>query len=99
METRAVKKGDTYILNGHKTHINDAAEAHVMLLMAKAEKGLTVFILEKDIPGVTFTKKPDPIGLRSSPVYEFTLENVEVFRAQLLGKEGNGLEVFFRTLT
>lgn len=95
METRAVKKGDTYILNGHKTHINDAAEAHVMLLLTKAEKGLTVFILEKNTPGVTFTKKLDPIGLRSSPMYEFTLENVRISRTQLLGEEGNGLEVFF----
>jgi alkylation response protein AidB-like acyl-CoA dehydrogenase len=95
METRAVKKGNAYILHGHKTHINDAAESHVMLLMAKAEKGLTVFILEEDTPGVTFTKKLDPIGLRSSPMYEFTLENVRLPRTQLLGEEGKGLEVFF----
>jgi alkylation response protein AidB-like acyl-CoA dehydrogenase len=95
METRAGKKGNTYILQGHKTHINDAAESHVMLLMAKAERGLTVFILEEDTPGVTFTKKLDPIGLRSSPMYEFTLENVKLPSTQLLGEEGKGLEVFF----
>lgn len=95
METQAGKKGDTYIVHGHKTHINDAAEAHVMLLLAKADKGLTAFVLEKDTPGVTFTKKLDPIGLRSSPVYEFSLENVRLPSTQLLGEEGKGLEVFF----
>ena len=95
LDTRAVKKGDTYILHGHKTHINDAAEAHVMLLLTKADKGFTVFILEEDTPGVTFTKKLDPIGLRSSPMYEFILENVKLPSTQLLGEEGKGMEVFF----
>lgn len=95
METRALYEDGRYILNGHKTHINDAAEAHVMLLLARTSDGFSVFIIEKDTPGVVFTKKLDPIGLRSSPVYEFKLQNVGLTKDYLLGEEGCGLQVFF----
>ena len=95
MQTTAVNKGDSYILNGHKTHINDAAEAHVMLIMARTDKKMSVFVVDKDTPGITFTEKLDPIGYRASPMYKFTLENVKIPRSQLLGEEERGLEVFF----
>lgn len=95
METTATKKNGAYIINGHKTHINDAAEAHVMLLLARAEQGLTIFIIEKGQPGVTFLKKLNPIGLRASPIYEFTLKDVQIPETQRLGEEGKGLDVFF----
>jgi alkylation response protein AidB-like acyl-CoA dehydrogenase len=95
METTAERKGDAYILNGHKTHINDAAEAHIMVLLARTGKGMSAFILENDTPGVTFEKKLNPIGFRASPMYEFTLENVRIPQSQRLGEEGKGLRVFF----
>lgn len=95
METTAVKKDDRYIINGHKTHINDAAEAHVMPLLAQTENGLTMFIIEKGQPGIVFSEKLDPIGYRASPIYEFSLENAEVKESQRLGEEGKGLKIFF----
>jgi len=95
METFAVKKGDHYILNGHKTHINDAAEAHVMPLLAQTENGLTMFIIEREQPGITFSEKLDPSGYRASPIYEFSLKNVKVKDSRRLGEEGKGLNVFF----
>ena len=96
METTFHKKMEGYILNGHKTHINDAAEADVLLVLAKGERGLTAFIVEKNQPGEISFKKLDPMGYRSSPLYEFSLKEVRLPEKQRLGEEGQGLSVFFK---
>jgi len=96
METLFLKRKDGYLLNGHKTHINDAAEADVMLLLANGEKGLTAFILEKNLPGISSFKKLDPMGYRSSPIYEFSLQDLFLPETQRLGEEGQGLPAFFK---
>jgi alkylation response protein AidB-like acyl-CoA dehydrogenase len=56
MQTSMEKRGCSFVLNGVKTHINDTAEAYVTLLLTKADKGLTVFILEKDTRGLLSPK-------------------------------------------
>ncbi|TET40478.1 MAG: acyl-CoA dehydrogenase [Dehalococcoidia bacterium] len=94
METTAVKRGDSYILNGHKSHINFAADAAIMLLYAKTEDGLSIFVIEKGTPGINF-KKGDPIGQRMQPIYDFTLKNVEIPETHLLGKAGDAMATFF----
>lgn len=95
METRAERKGDFFIVNGHKSHINDAAEADVLTLLAKTGKGLTVFLMDKDTEGFSIVKKLDCSGLRACPMYEFTLKDCPIPHSQVLGQEGKGLEVFF----
>jgi alkylation response protein AidB-like acyl-CoA dehydrogenase len=95
METLWKKRDGKYLISGHKTHINDAAEADVMLVLASTDRRLTAFIVETDGKGINILTKLDPTGYRSSPMYEFALEDVEVAAAQRLGNEGQGLDVFF----
>lgn len=95
MQTRVEKRGDTFILNGVKTLINDAAEADIISVFAKSDEGISAFLVEKGTPGFRILKKLDPIGLRSSPVYEFELKNCAVPAEQLVGKIGEGLRTFF----
>nr|HID60108.1 acyl-CoA dehydrogenase [Desulfobacterales bacterium] len=97
MKTCARKEGGVYILNGVKSHINDAAEADVMNVFAQTDQGLTVFLLEKGTPGFKLTRKLDPIGLRASPIYEFELEDCPIPGENILGEEGKGLVVFITT--
>ena len=94
METKAVRKNGTYLISGRKSHINFAADAALILLYARTEKGFSIFIVERGTPGISF-RKGDPIGQRMQPIYDFTLDGVEVPQAQLLGEEGDGMSTFF----
>ena len=95
MQTSARRAGGEHILNGFKTNINDAAEADVVTTFAVAEEGLTVFLVEKGNPGFQVVRKLDPMGMRSSPLYEFALRDCHIPREQVLGKPGRALAVFF----
>lgn len=95
MQTRVKSEGDNFVLNGVKTLINDAAEADIMNVFAKGEEGISVFIVEKKTPGLRVLKKMDPIGMRSSPVYEFELKDCKVNADQLIGDMGQGFQTFF----
>ena len=95
MQTRAEKRGDTFVLNGMKTLINDAAEADIVNVFAKSDEGISVFLVEKKTPGFRILRKQDPIGMRSSPIYEFELKDCAVKSEQLVGKIGEGLKAFF----
>jgi butyryl-CoA dehydrogenase len=95
IKTTAVKDGKYYQIKGHKTHINLAKEADVFTLLAKTEKGLSEFLIDKKTPGIKF-KKREPIGARLTPVYDISLD-CRIPREQLLGVEGEGLDVFLAT--
>jgi alkylation response protein AidB-like acyl-CoA dehydrogenase len=95
MRTRAEKQDDIFIVNGLKTLINDAAEANVISVFAKAREGISAFLVEGKNPGFHIIKKLDPIGMRSSPVYEFELRDCKVEAQQLVGEFGEGLKAFF----
>ncbi len=95
MQTRVKKQGDVYVLNGVKTLINDAAEADIMNVFAKGEEGISVLLVEKNTPGLRMLKKMDPIGLRSSPIYEFELKDCAVPADQIIGRAGEGFKTFF----
>lgn len=97
IKTYAKKEKDVYILNGVKSHINDAAEADIMNLLAQTDRGLTIFLLERGTPGFKIRRKLDPIGLRTSPIYEFELLDCPVALENRLGDEGRGLQIFIDT--
>jgi butyryl-CoA dehydrogenase len=97
MTSRAKKHGHNYVLEGHKVHINDAAEAGVINFFAQTSKGFTVFLIDPKENGFTITSKMDPIGLRASPLYEFTLKNYSLPENRRMGEEGQGLEIFIST--
>jgi len=101
--TVAVKKGDRYIINGSKTFITNAGYAEVFVITAVTDKskkhhGISSFIVEKEMKGVSVGKKEDKLGLRGSNTQELIFEDVEVPEENLLGKEGEGFVQFMKTL-
>ena len=99
MRTRAVKKGNRYILNGSKMFITNAPIADLLLVFASTDKtkgfaGVSAFIVEKGFPGFSVGKPLDMMGLRTSPIGEVLLEDCEVPAGNLLGKEGGAAAIF-----
>ncbi|MCS6984702.1 MAG: acyl-CoA dehydrogenase family protein [Leptospiraceae bacterium] len=103
LKCRAIKKGDRYILNGHKLWITNAAEAEIFIVMANLNpeagyKGITAFVVERDFPGFRVSKKEDKLGIRASSTCELVFEDCEVPLENLLGEEGKGYKVAIETL-
>ena len=103
MGTRAVDAGGHYVLNGQKLWITNAAEAGLFLLFANANpeagyKGVTAFLVERDLPGFRVGKKEDKLGLRASSTCELILDNCRVPRENVLGEAGKGYKIAIETL-
>ena len=94
MRTTAIKKGDTYVLNGSKTFITNGVYADYMVVAAKTQpelgnKGMSIFIIDSNTPGVSTTKL-DKLGWRASDTAEIAFDNVIIPAENLMGEEGNG---------
>ncbi|PCN45369.1 acyl-CoA dehydrogenase [Brevibacillus laterosporus] len=103
MRTTAVRDGDHYILNGNKIFITNAGEAEIYIVFAVTNpdlkhKGVTAFLLEKDMPGFSMGKKEKKLGIRSSLTLEVIMEDVRVPIANRLGEEGQGFKIAMMTL-
>lgn len=99
MRTRAMRDGDTYVLNGTKMFVTNAPVADLFVAYATVDPalgvtGITGFIIERDTPGLTISRKLHKMGLRTSPMSEVIFEDCRVPVAQRLGREGRGVEVF-----
>jgi citronellyl-CoA dehydrogenase len=95
IRTRAVRKGDTYVINGSKTYITNGTQADFLTLLARSgdEPGyhsFSLFIVPTDLPGFSVSKKLDKVGLRSSDTAELFFDNVRVPAKNLIGSEGEG---------
>ncbi|MDQ7026216.1 MAG: acyl-CoA dehydrogenase family protein [Anaerolineae bacterium] len=95
IQSRAEKKGAKYILNGSKTFITNASYAHFYTVFAKTDpsaghRGMSCFIVDRDSPGLSISKKFDKMGQRASDTAQITFENVEIPEENLLGEEGKG---------
>ena len=96
--TRAVREGDSYILDGNKTWITSATRADFFTVAAKTNpdpkagfKGIDMFLVEKGTPGLTIGKKIDKVGVVASETSELSLKEVRVPKENLFGgKEGFG---------
>ena len=88
-------KGD-WIINGSKTHVNLGHQSDVTLVFAMAEEGLSSFLVDVDLPGVT-TKQTDPIGLRLIPTADMFFDNVRIPASAVLGSAGRGMDTFLST--
>jgi len=98
LETRAVRKGDGWVLNGRKLWITNGAEAGLFVLFAtvdpsKGYKGITAFVVEREMAGFAVGKKEDKLGIRASSTTELILEDVFVPDANVLGPVGQGYKL------
>lgn len=103
-ETRAVREGDHYVINGNKAFITNAGYAKTIVVTAvvgKDERGKNVigsFIVPTDAAGFSVTRTYEKMGLRGSNTCELALEDVRVPISNLLGSETGGFKQFLYTL-
>lgn len=95
LQTTAVLDGDHWILNGTKLWISSAPHAGVFLVFANANpdagyKGITAFMVDASLDGISVGKPEDKLGLRASPTCPVSFDNVRVHQSQVLGKVGLG---------
>jgi alkylation response protein AidB-like acyl-CoA dehydrogenase len=103
MKSRAVKKGDKYILNGQKCFITNGGVAETFTIFAmsdpeKGVRGISAFIVEKEFPGFSVGKHENKMGIRGSSTTELILEDCEVPAENLLWEEGKGFNLAMMTL-
>jgi alkylation response protein AidB-like acyl-CoA dehydrogenase len=99
LRSRAERKGDSYVINGSKTFISNAQVAEMVIVFAnldpsKGAAGLSAFIVDKDTPGFSISKKIHKMGLRTAPMAELAFVDCEIPKENLLGKEGDGQIIF-----
>jgi len=97
VQTTAVLDGDHYIINGTKIFVTNGGKADVIILFAATDKeaksrGISAFIVEKDMPGFRAGKKEDKMGMRGSNTSELIFEDCRVPKENMLGKEGAGFK-------
>lgn len=95
MKTTAIKDGDYYILNGTKTFITHGTVGETVVIMAitnkeKGKKGISSFILEKEMEGFVVGKKENKLGMRASDTTQLIFENCKVPVENIIGNEGEG---------
>jgi acyl-CoA dehydrogenase len=104
MRTRAVKKGDRYVLNGEKIFITNAGLAKVFTVMAitdpsKGIKGISAFLVERQFPGFSIGKNELKMGMHGCTTAPLAFQDCEVPAENLLGAEGMGYVQAMKTLT
>ena len=103
MRTVAVEDGDYYVLNGTKAFITNGSIASLYVVFAKTNpelgaKGITAFIVDRDMPGVSAGAHEKKMGLRLSNTTELILDNVRVPKENIVGEIGGGLKIALNAL-
>lgn len=104
MSLQAEKQGNkTYLLNGTKMWITNGPDADVLIIYAKTDpsassKGITAFIVEKDMVGFSVGKKINKLGMRGSNTSELIFDNCEVPEDNILGNPGDGASILMSGL-
>ena len=104
MKTRAVRDGDTYVLNGTKRWITNAGVATYYTVMAVTDPsggadGISAFVLDKGDPGFSFGAPEHKLGIKGSPTRELYLDNCAIPADRLIGAEGTGLRTALAALS
>jgi len=103
MKTRAIKDGDSYVVNGSKMWISNAPVADMGLLYAytdptKKVRGISAFILDMNLPGIIVEPITEKLGTWGAPVGSITFENCRMPASALLGEEGQGFRICMEQL-
>jgi len=103
MRARAVRDGDSWILNGTKCWITGAGVSTYYTVMAKTDpdagaRGVSAFVVHKDDPGFSVGTKERKLGIKGSPTCEIYLENCRIPAHRIIGEPGTGLKTALRTL-
>jgi butyryl-CoA dehydrogenase/short/branched chain acyl-CoA dehydrogenase len=103
LKCRAVEDGDSYRLTGNKLWVTNGGEAGIFIVFATVNpdagyKGITAFIVERDLAGFTVGKKEDKLGIRASSTVEIILDDCKVPKSNILGEVGKGYKVAIETL-
>jgi alkylation response protein AidB-like acyl-CoA dehydrogenase len=103
VKTKAVKDGDSYILNGTKQWITNGGEAQIYTIIAQTDpsrgaRGLTAFIVEEGTEGFSYGKKENKMGIRASSTMELIFEDCKIPAENIISREGYGFIVAMKTL-
>ena len=103
MRMTATKEGGHYLLNGKKCFVTNGGVADHYVVFAKTDpakgrRGISAFVLDKNLPGITFSSKDDKIGMRGIPSCSIAFDNVSVPQDRLLGEEGDGFKIAMESL-
>lgn len=97
LRTSAREDGDAYVLNGVKQFISGAGTSETYLVMARSgqdgSRGISAFILEKGMEGLSFGPDEQKMGWRAQPTRQVIMENVRVPKENLLGEPGQGFKI------
>jgi butyryl-CoA dehydrogenase len=103
LTTKAVRKGEKYVINGTKAWITnggaaDAAIVYVNTQPEKGEKGITALVVEKGTPGFAVGKEEKKLGIHATACTELSFSDCEVPAGNRIGEEGEGYKVALSTL-
>ena len=103
LKTKAVLKGDRYVVNGTKAWITnggvaDAGVIYVNTQPEKGEKGITALVIEKGTPGFSVGKEEKKMGIHATACVELSFADCEVPVANRIGNEGDGYKIALTTL-
>jgi butyryl-CoA dehydrogenase len=103
LKTRAVKKGDRYIINGAKQFISSASIPGATVLFAVTDpsagrKGISCFVVDKATPGYVVARKEEKLGQKASETCALSFQDMEVPEDQRIGAEGEGYRIALSTL-
>ena len=103
MKLRADKRNDRYVLNGNKMWITNGPDADTLVVYAKTDmnagpKGITAFLIERGMKGFSTAQKLDKLGMRGSNTCELVFEDCEVPYENVLGEEGQGVNILMSGL-
>ncbi len=104
VQTRAVRDGDDYVLNGSKRYITNAGKASLFTVMARTDPekkgagGVSAFLAPRDLPGLTIGKPEKKMGQHGAHIHDVIFENVRVPAENRLGAEGEGFKVAMQVL-
>ncbi|MCP4667368.1 MAG: acyl-CoA dehydrogenase, partial [Deltaproteobacteria bacterium] len=102
-KAKAVKEGDSYVINGAKTFITTGKNSDLTVVTAytdrdKKHRGISAFVIEKGTPGFSVGREEEKMGLRASDTVELIFEDCRVPGENLLGQEGDGFMIAMASL-